>query len=316
MNKGVSVIICCYNSAWIIRRTLAALKEQRFVTPLPYEILLIDNRCSDDTVAVAEEVMKDRIIDFRIIREDKPGLVHARRRGIQNAKYKYVVFCDDDNQLCSNYISTVVDIFNNNPNVGAIGGLGIAEFETEPAKIVLDNLECYAVGSQKEHLDYLFGAGLALRTSLVKEIYEKQRCYLMGRTGSKLLSGDDSELVLSVQLRGYKIYATDSIFFTHVLKANRLSEDYYKKMLKGLSLPGPVLEVMRGVLHNVTFKKAIQDYLWFYYQYIKCSILWWTPTAKAIHDIAKSKTNDFRYWGILRLYIIYRQWSKIKKVYI
>lgn len=313
MKRGVSVVICCYNSEWIINRTLHALKDQVLDVQIPYEVILVNNRCDDNTVEIAECVMKEGVVDFRIVDEPRPGLAYARRKGVFEAKYEYVIYCDDDNLLCPDYVSKMVDLLDKMPWVGAIGGMGIAEFKAEPAKIVLDNLESYAVGSQKGHQDYLFGAGLALRTPLVKEIYEKQRCYLMGRTGSKLLSGDDTELVLSVQLRGYKIYATDSVFFTHVLKSNRLSEDYYKKLLKGLSLPGPVFAVMRAVLHDKTFKNALQDYFWFYYQYLKCSVLWWTPTSKQIYDIAKSKTNDFRYWGIIRLYIIYQQWSRIKK---
>lgn len=312
MNRGISVVICCYNSAWVIRRTLEALIKQQFKVPVPYEIVLVDNRCTDSTVEVAEDTMKGSEIDFHIVREDNPGLANARRKGINEAKYEYVLYCDDDNLLCPNYVSSVVELLDNMPEVGAVGGKGIAEFEAEPADIVKKNLECYAVGSQLEHKDWLFGAGIALRTNLVRDIYNNQHCFLMGRTEQKLLSGDDTELVLSIQLRGYKIYASDDFFFTHVLKASRLSESYFNKMFEGLLIPQPVFAVMRAAIHDIKFFDAIHEYLQSFYRYHKYHILWWKKYPRDKYDRASINTRIFRYWGLIRLFIIYRHWLKIK----
>lgn len=313
MKRGVSIIICCYNSAWIIQRALEALKAQHILSSIGYEIILINNRCTDNTISIARKVMSESNIDFRVIKEVRQGLVYARRKGIREAKYEYAIYCDDDNLLCPDYVSTVVELLDEMPNVGAIGGMGIAEFEAAPAEIVKKNLECYAVGSQIKHKDWLFGAGLALRTEIVREVYRNQKCYLKGRTGKKTLSGDDTELVLSIQLRGYRIYATDRIYFTHVLKANRLSEEYFYKLYEGLSLPVPVFEVMRGAVHKIPFTDAMHTYIWYYKRYLKYRILWWNPTAKKYYEIAKQHTREFRYWGIVRLYKIYREWSRIRE---
>ena len=313
MNRGISVVICCYNSAWVIKRTLEALKGQRFKAPVPYEIVLVDNRCADDTVAVAEDTMKGGEIDFHIVREDNPGLANARRRGIKEVKYEYVLYCDDDNLLCPDYVSTMVELLDSMPDVGAVGGKGIAEFEAEPAEIVKENLGCYAVGSQTEHEDWLWGAGLTLRTALVRDVYDNQKCYLMGRKGKELLSGDDSELVMSVVLRGYKVFATDDVYYTHVLKAERLTEEYFYKLNEGLTLPLPVFEIMRAVIYGRGFYNAIQGYLELYKRHIKYSILWWKPNAKLKSQNALNEFSSFRKWGFFQLYSIYRQWNKIKR---
>lgn len=313
MEKGISVIICCYNSAWVIQRTLESLRAQQFYDPFPYEILLIDNRCTDDTVAIAEDVMKDGLVDFSVIKEDKPGLAYARRRGMREAKYEYVIYCDDDNLLCPDYVNTVVSYFDKMPEVGAIGGKGIAEFEIEPAAIVKEHLGCYAVGSQLEHKDWLWGAGLALRTELVKDVYNKQKCYLVGRKGDKLLSGDDSELVMSIVLRGYKVFPSDEISYIHVLKAERLSEAYFHRLYKGLTLPHPVLAMLQAVINNIGFRDAIQEYTYFTRRYIKYSILWWKPLSKQKRELAFKKTENYRYWGRFRLHRMYRQWLAIKR---
>ena len=313
MSRGISVVICCYNSAWVIKRTLDALKEQRFKTPISYEVVLVDNRCTDDTVTVAEDTMKGSEIDFHIVREDNPGLANARRRGIKEVKYEYVLYCDDDNLLCPDYVSTMVELLDRMPDVGAVGGKGIAEFESEPAQIVKENLGCYAVGSQLEHKDWLWGAGLALRTELVKDVYNKQKCYLVGRKGNKLLSGDDSELVMSIVLRGYKAYPLDEISFTHVLKADRLSEEYFYRLYKGLTLPRPVLGMLQAVINNIGFRDAIQEYTYYTKRYIKYSVLWWRPLSKQKRKLALKEIENYRYWGALRLHRMYRQWIAIKR---
>ena len=313
MNRGISVVICCYNSAWIIRRTLDALKEQRFKTPIPYEVVLVDNRCTDDTVAVAEDTMKACGIDFHIVKEDNPGLANARRKGIKEVKYEFVLYCDDDNILCPDYVSTMADLLERKPDVGAIGGKGIAEFEVEPAEIVKKHLECYAVGSQIEHKDWLFGAGVALRTALVRDVYDNQKCYLMGRKGGELLSGDDSELVMSMVLRGFKVFALDDVWYIHVLKAERLTEDYFKRLYEGLILPGPVFDVMRAVINNKSFYQAISGYLYYCKRVVKYSLLFWRPRSCGKRKMAWDELKPFRYWGLFRLCSVYCQWMKIKR---
>ena len=313
MERGISVIVCCYNSAWVIQRTLQSLKEQKFMHPLPYEVILVDNRCTDDTVALAEDTMRDGRIDFRVVKEDAPGLANARRKGIKEVKYEYVLYCDDDNLLCPEYVNGMVEILDRMPDVGAAGGKGIAEFEVEPSEIVKENLDCYAVGSQLEHKDWLFGAGVTLRTALVRDVYDNQKCYLMGRRGKELLSGDDSELVMSIVLRGYKVYAVDDVWYTHVLKAERLTEEYFKRLYEGLMLPGPVFDVMRAVIYNKSFYHAVRDYLYYYRRFLKYGLLFWKSDSGRKRNEAWDRLKPFRYWGLFQLYGIYRQWVKIKK---
>ena len=101
LNDGISIIICCYNSEWIIARCLDALKQQRFSTPLEWEIIVVDNACTDETTTIVGRYLKE--LPLRIVFEPEPGLLNARKRGISVAKYQYSIFCDDDNILCPNY---------------------------------------------------------------------------------------------------------------------------------------------------------------------------------------------------------------------
>ena len=309
MNEGVSVIICCYNSDWIIARTLSALKKQIMPPGLKWEILLVDNNCVDNTVQIAQETMSDSIIPFRVVKEIVPGLLNARKKGVAEAKYSILVYCDDDNLLSSDYIRTMYEIMRDNPVIGAVGGLGIPEYETSPDKIVMDNPWDYALGSQKGHKDWLFGAGVTLRTEIVRDIYSNQKMYLTGRCGNRLLSGDDSELILSVVLRGYKIYPTDAVSFTHVLKSSRLTKEYYLKMKEGLVLPIPAFTTMRAAIGGIPFIRVVRIYLGLYISWLVNFFL----TNKEKRNYAQETIRLWKFWGIGKLYSIYNEWSRIKR---
>lgn len=313
--EGISVIICCYNSGWIIARCLEALKKQVLPSDINWEVVLVDNNCTDDTVKIAAETMRDSGIDFRIVEEKEPGLANAREKGISEVKYKYVVYCDDDNLLCSNYLRTVYNLFEVHSDVGAIGGKGIAEFECEPDPRILPGIEGYAIGSQTNHKNWLFGAGMALRTELVRDVYKSQTRFLVGRMGGELLAGDDTELSLSVVIRGFKTYPTDEISYVHVLRSNRLTWEYNKKMFCGFDKSIAPLEVMRIVVEGLGIRGLIKRCVSSYIVYLKYLFLFRAKRATEIRNNCLNDIRGFRQWGFVKLTRVYVEWMRIKRRY-
>ncbi len=309
---GVSVIICCYNSEWIIVRCLEALKAQIVSEGFLWEVILVDNNCTDNTVSVALETMSNSNVQFNVVAEPNAGLMNARKRGIANAKYRYCIYCDDDNLLSPNYVEYMYNLLADHAEIGAAGGKGIAEFECEPDPSIMNYLTGYAVGSQIEHPGYLFGAGLALRTEVVRTIFNEFPSTLVGRQGGKLLSGDDLELVNYVKLMGYKLCPTDDVEYIHVLKANRLTEEYRLKMFEGLMLALPVGDMMTMALED----KKVSTYLIGYFKseviLLLRSMVFWSK-----HDLTplRNFVQRVRYWGILKLLSVYTNSKIIKKKY-
>ena len=318
MNKelldGISVIVCCYNSGWIVARCLDALKKQRLASDFKWEVVLVDNNCTDDTACAAELCMDGSGIDFRIVKEREPGLANARAKGISVVKYKYVVFCDDDNLLCPEYLSRAYSILESDSRIGAVGGKGIPEFDGEPDPRIIPRLEGYAVGSQMGHKNWLFGAGMTLRTMLARDFYTNQKRFLIGRKGSELLSGEDSELAYSIVLRGYRTYPTDDISYVHVLRANRLTWDYCQKMYRGFDLAEGALMVMRHVLDGGKFSGFIKQYIRMHFAYIKYVLFFWHPSASEVRGNCRREIERVNFWGIVRLYSIYREWLLVKRI--
>lgn len=313
MNLGVSVIICCYNSAWVIERCLEALKKQQTRESLCWEIVLVDNNSADGTLLLAQQVMADSQIHFVPVTEQRQGLAFAREKGVATAQYCYLLYCDDDNLLSPNYIDKAFEMLSSSDLIGAVGGKGIAEFEVEPENEVLENLDCYAIGSQLNHKDWLYGAGLVVRADLVRKIYTTQTCYLVGRKGNELLSGDDTELVMSIALRGYQVIPTDEISFIHVLKANRLTNNYYYNLLKGLRRPAPVIEVMQAVLDGQSMEKIEKRYRGIIKTLIRTYLFFWRKDMQNLRRIKLEQKAQYDFWGMKLLRQIHREWNVIKK---
>lgn len=239
--KGVSIIICCYNSTDRIVTTLQYLRKQVTMNLL-WEVLIIDNNCKDDTVNKAKVVWGNHPFKLKIVQEPEAGLIYAREAGIKSAIYDYLIFCDDDNWLDQKYVQTVYDLFEKNPQYGAIGGqsfLAVNNMAVVP-NWFREQENAYAVGKQCLQTGdvtsrlYLWGAGLALRKHLAEKCFEVKFPFLLtGRKGNKITSGDDTEICNRIVLMGYLLMYDDRLMFTHFIPEIRLTEDYFSKLKKG-----------------------------------------------------------------------------------
>ena len=46
---GVSIVICCHNSAKLLPRTLEHLRAQEVDSTIPWEVIVVDNASTDNT---------------------------------------------------------------------------------------------------------------------------------------------------------------------------------------------------------------------------------------------------------------------------
>ena len=104
--KGVSIIICTYNGKNRLKPTLACAVSQQVNSSIPWEIVVVDNNSHDGTIKFCEDFLKKlgNGVFWKVISEMNPGLSHARKAGVLNSKYDYVIFCDDDNWFSENYV--------------------------------------------------------------------------------------------------------------------------------------------------------------------------------------------------------------------
>ncbi len=243
MPTGISVIICCYNSASRLEPTLKHLAAQKNLAPGVWEIIVVDNKSTDDTVQRASEIWANCAGEkpgFKVVHESTPGLSAARKTGISEAYFDYVLFCDDDNWLNDCYVFTALGIMKNNPSIGALGGMGTPVFEgKEPPFFWVNQYHTLAVGAQwKDEGDItdtrgvLYGAGMVLNKKAFNILIDRYNFnfLLSDRMGSSLVSSGDHELCLALKKIGYKIFFSEKIQFQHYIPVYRTEIRYYKKL--------------------------------------------------------------------------------------
>lgn len=110
----ISVVIPAYNEEKTIARTLRSLVEQSLPTD-EYEIILVDNNSTDNTVKIAETFP-----GITIIHEATPGVGAARRRGWQAARADIIASTDADCEAPKHWLRKMVGYFANHTDVVAI----------------------------------------------------------------------------------------------------------------------------------------------------------------------------------------------------
>ena len=252
--KGVSVIICCYNSANRILPTLEYLQKVR-PEGVRWELILVDNNSSDNTASVALDTwQKNPVTELKIVEERTPGLMHARAKGVSVATFEIVSFIDDDNWVDEGWIENVSRIFRNDASVGVCGGESIPVFESSPPDWFTRFQSSYAVGRQQEstgYVDenkgYLWGAGLSIRKNAWMELFGSGfTSRLLGRKGSSLTAGEDSEICLALIRRGWKLWYDTSLKLRHYIPTVRLSEEYLIRMYEGFGKAEMILSIYRN----------------------------------------------------------------------
>jgi glycosyltransferase involved in cell wall biosynthesis len=247
---GVSVIICCYNSAARLAATLHHLSCQQTDASLCWEVIVVDNNSSDETANVARSAWPPaHPVNLRVVTEEHPGLSNARARGLNEAKFEFVSFIDDDNWVSPDWVQTVADIFSSLPSVGVCGSRNAAICETEPPEWFSSFHHGYAVGEIAPATGFvpagkLWGAGLCIRRQIWRSLDDAGfRSILRGRMGTAITSGEDTELCLAASLAGWGAWYDSRLQLKHCIPATRLRWSYARKLSYSFGVAGVALRL-------------------------------------------------------------------------
>jgi glycosyltransferase involved in cell wall biosynthesis len=264
--QGISVIICCYNSEKRIIPTLQHLLVQVLPKSVEWELILVDNRCTDQTVEVAKQIWKDSNIPLQILYEAEPGVSRARHQGILKSRYEYIVFCDDDNHFEQDYLSKAYHLFETRTDIKMLGGQGIPLPETKPPSWFWNYTESYAAapqGPQSGWANALYNAGMAIRRSYFLALHEIGfHFYLTSRKGNALTSGEDSELCYAYRMANWGIWYEDSMKFNHSIPAARLTWEYLVRLHKGFSASYVTHRIYESILFPERKFRPIREMLY------------------------------------------------------
>jgi len=244
MNKGVSIVICCYNSSKLLPETIRHISLLKIPAGISCEIIVVDNNSDDNTSETAEELLKKYIsgnVTYKILIQPVQGLSAARKMGVENSAYEYILFCDDDNWLNADYIEILINTMRKSEKIGAVGGESTAVSDELFPKWFQKFSQSYSAGKQSESdgvidgiQSALWGAGMAVRRSALSELYSKGfRSILSDRKKNVLSSGGDIELCYALRLAGWEIWYESSLKIRHFIPGHRLKWEYLRKLSRG-----------------------------------------------------------------------------------
>ncbi|MCD6459720.1 glycosyltransferase family 2 protein, partial [bacterium] len=196
MKPYLSVIVCTYNRAGLLKQCLLSLCGQT-LTSDKFEVIIVDNNSTDSTYQVSS-LFTEQYKHFRYVTELNQGLSYCRNTGITEADGEYIAFIDDDAKAESGWAEKIVYSFLNvTPAPSAVGGQILPFYDTKAPRWFKDEYETRSWG---EHQTFLqppraqhgfSGSNCAVRKNFFKEIgYFNTE---LGMKGNKLKLGEEAD---------------------------------------------------------------------------------------------------------------------------
>lgn len=235
----VSIIILNWNQKDM---TLACLRSLKKISYPNYEIILVDNGSTDDSVSV----IKKEFPEFKIIENRKNlGVAGGRNVGIEYVQHKgtdYLLLLDNDTIVDKDFITEMVKVGESDKRAGILTGK--IYFYSEPNKIWCagGSLSLYrhhisAIGydetdrgqyDEKREVDHAAGCCLMIKKKVVDDIGILDQNFIEYFT-------EDTDWCLRAKKEGYKImYVPEAEIWHHVVKKTSVNKRYW--YLKGRNL--------------------------------------------------------------------------------
>jgi glucosyl-dolichyl phosphate glucuronosyltransferase len=219
----ISVIICTYNRANLLRRSLESVCSQSLDRSL-YEIIVVDNNSRDQTREVVAQFIS-RYPAIRYAFEGKQGLSHARNLGWQLSAGRYVAYIDDDSEAPQEWLSLGKEIIEQF-EPAAFGG-PIQEIPGPTRKRWYKDAYFYqcpiteACFLQPKEYGRIIGMNMFLRHDLIHKIggFDPR----LGMNGETLAYGEETAYLAEIaKLPGEKVYFDTRLYVRDIMRPEKL----------------------------------------------------------------------------------------------
>jgi glycosyltransferase involved in cell wall biosynthesis len=255
----LTVAICTWNRAELLERTLACLTEMSAPATAQFEVLVVNNNCTDETDAVIA-AFHGRL-PLRRIAESSPGLSRARNAAVAAATGDYILWTDDDVLVGKGWIRAYERAIQHHPRAGFFGGPIYPWFDGKPPRWLVgawpEISNAYAavdLGTEEFRLDTKrlpFGANYAIQTDAQRRVpYDPN----LGRTqDGRLLSGEETAVLQELLKQGEEGWWVPDATVHHWVPGTRQNPAYLRTYFKGhgermfAAAPPPGRHVVRGL---------------------------------------------------------------------
>jgi hypothetical protein len=267
MDVSLTIIICTHNRSGLLAKLLDSLLQQTIASDC-YDILVVDNRSTDDTVEVVESY-KNRFNSIRYVYEPEIGLNHARNTGVENAKTSWLGFLDDDGWVDKDWCQAVFRIIEEaSDKLVALGGPIVPDFEVPPPRWFSPDLETFFDDRKRGWLDpekqtLNFGGGnMVMRRDALLEAGGFDPS--IGMKGHTLGLAGETLVHMAIAEKHPYFWHEPGLVLHHRIPEQKLSLTY---QVKRSLTAGSSLSAQNEGRHNVLLRtgvlgKAVLSILW------------------------------------------------------
>lgn len=234
----VTVAICTWNRAALLDQTLAQMRQLVVPAGVEWELLVVNNNCTDDTEQVVAR--HAGALPARHLLERKQGQSSARNCAAAAAAGEFILWTDDDVLVGPNWLAAYAEAFARWPRATVFGGPVRPWFQGQPPawlrRVWPRVAHAYAVrefGAEPVALSpevLPFGANYAVRT-------DEQRRYPydpeLGLKANGTLRGEEVSVLCRMFADGAEGRWVPDAVVSHYLPRSRQTVGYLRGFYRG-----------------------------------------------------------------------------------
>lgn len=255
---NVAVVICTYNpNTDTFKKVISAISELIVPQNISVEYCIVDN--NNNTLISDLPFIKsliNKVDNAKVICEKKQGLSFARMAGVNATSAPAIVFFDDDNAPEPHFITNLLTLLKEHPEVGVWGpGKVTVKFSEKVDPWISsykwlfqerDNKKVEFGKEQRWTTYYPPGTGQVVKRDILQHyiyLLENNLVSLTDRKGNNLSSGGDAQIVYTAIKLGYCAGISPGLVVNHLIDKKRTDINYVKKLTFSIMATGATSNV-------------------------------------------------------------------------
>jgi hypothetical protein len=222
----ISVIVLNYNGKNFLNECLKSVLNGNYPN---FEVVLVDNASSDDSIELAKEKFENNRVLNIVKNACNLGFAAGNNVGISYGKGEYVLFLNNDTVVEPNWLIELVSVMESDAKIGAAQSKLLSLADKRTIDSAGDFVDYYGLAirrgswgeedkGQYDRIEEIFsarGAALIVRSKILAEIGAFDADFF--------LSYEDIDLCWRIRLNGYKIVFVPKSRVYHIGGATTIS---------------------------------------------------------------------------------------------
>ena len=234
---SVTVCICTFNRCKRLKPLITELRKQ--ISPIPFDILIINNNSTDQTEEVLKKLIEEEGIPLRYVTESQQGISYARNRAISECLDKdFMLFMDDDEMPVQGLINAAIDALMNENADCAGGRVEVCFDEIVRPRWLSDSLMGFLAetdyGTQalwiSDTSKPLWTANIAYNMAIYRNNPSLRFDLRYNRKGEGVGGGEDVIMFDQLVDRKYRIRYRPDMIVKHHIDSWKIKRSYFLKL--------------------------------------------------------------------------------------